>query len=467
MRVLLIRYHDKGNINTRLPESLNKRQGVLPPLGIAYIAAVLEKNGHEVGIVDAIALNLNRNEVKERILQFRPTLVGITMMTPSFPGALEAAQIAKECGTLVVVGGPHLAIYPRETLSYPFIDYGAIGEGEYTLIELIKALEEGREVSTIKGLVYKEDHKILVNEARIVEDLDQLPYPAFHLLPMAKYSSIIGLKPVTTMISTRGCPYRCGFCFKSPSDKKYRVRSPEHVVEEMEYLVKTYGVKEIMFYDDVMTLQKERIVEICEEIILRGLHVKWETPTRINVVDKELLQLMNQAGCIRLRYGIESGDPKILELMQKKISLAQAKKVFQWTREANIEIFAYFMIGYAQETEETIQRTISFAIELNPDLVMFTAATPLPETPLYEMAKEEGLFEGDYWRDFTLGLRRDPLPYFFPDTPRYAKMAYRNFYLRTNYIIRSLLKIRSFHQLKMHWDAAMGIFLFRMRESCN
>jgi len=464
MRVLLIRYHDRGNVNTRLPQSLNRRQGVLPPLGIAYLAAVLEMNGHKVDILDAQALNLSPNEVREKILGVRPAIVGITSMTPSFLGALEAAHLAKECGAWVVMGGPHLAIFPRETLSYPCIDFGVLGEGEYTLLELIQALEGQKAFSAIKGLVYKEGDQVHVNEARIVEDLDELPHPAFHLLPMAHYSSIIGLKPVTTMISSRGCPHRCGFCFKSPSDRKYRVRSPKDVVDEMEDLVRRYKVKEVMFYDDVMTLDRDRVGTICGEILRRDLKVRWETPTRIDAVDPGMLHLMHRAGCIRLRYGIESGDPKILELMGKKISLDRARQVFRWTKEAHIEAFAYFMIGYAQETKETIERTISLAMELNPDLVMFTAVTPLPETPLYQRAKEEGLFEGDYWRDFTLKLRRDPIPYFFPGTERYVKRAYRSFYLRAPYILRRLRKVRSFHDLKMHWDAALGIFFFNMRD---
>lgn len=465
MRVLLIRYHDRNNINTRLPESLNKRIGVLPPLGIAYIAAVLERAGYEVGIIDAIALNLTREEVKERILVYKPRIVGITCMTPSFFGALEAAQIAKECGALVVLGGPHLAIYSTETLSYPYIDYGIIGEGEGTILELIRSLEERKSVSNIKGLAYKQNNEIFVNEARIVHNLDELPFPAFHLLPMKRYSSIIGLEPVTTMISTRGCPYQCSYCFKAPSDKEYRMRSPRNVVDEMGFVVESYGIKEIMFYDDAMTLSREHTVGICEEIIRRKLKVKWEVPTRIDKVDKELLYLMHKAGCIRLRYGIESGDPQILELMHKNISLEKAKEVFRWTKEAGIETFAYFMLGYAYETEDTIKRTISFALELNPDLLMFTAATPLPQTPLYHIAQEARLFEGDYWRDFTLGLSNEPIPYFFTDTEKWIKIAYRKFYLRPGYILRSLIKIRSPYKLRAHWNAAMGIFLFEMRKN--
>jgi radical SAM superfamily enzyme YgiQ (UPF0313 family) len=304
-----------------------------------------------------------------------------------------------------------------------------------------------------------------VNEPVIVEDVDSLPFPAYDLLPMHRYNSIIGLYPVSTMISTRGCPYQCRYCFKQPSDRKFRFRSPRNVVDEMEYLVKKYKVKEIMFYDDVMTLNRSNVVGICEEILLRNLKVKWEAPTRIEHIDKELLNLMYKAGCIRLRYGVESGDEKILELMNKKINLKQAKEVFKLTKDTGIEAFAYFMIGYADETETTIRKTIKFALELNPDLVMFTVVTPLPQTPLYDFARKTGLITSDYWREFTLSnIRNQRIPYFFPGAERWVKRAYLKFYLRPAYVLKKLSKIHSWDAFKKSLQAFQGIFMFEMME---
>ena len=469
MKVLLIRPHDIGNINTRLPESLNKRQGVLPPLGISYIAGVLEKEGHTVKILDVIALKLTTDEIRKYICEFKPQVTGITTMTPTLLGALELARIAKEVGSVTVLGGPHLSIYPKETLSYPYLDYGINGEGEYVMLELIKLIEgKIARPDNIKGLIYKTGGNVYVNDPAIVEDINSLPFPAYHLLPMNKYSSIIGLSPVSTMISTRGCPYKCHFCFKQPSDIKFRPRSPNNIVDEMEYLVKKYKVREIMFYDDVMVLHRPNITGICEEILSRNLKVKWETPTRIEHVDKELLQLMRKAGCIRLRYGVESGDEGMLKLMNKKINLKQAKEVFKMTKLAGIETFAYFMIGYAHETEETVQRTIDFALELNPDLVMFTVVTPLPRTPLYDLAKEEKLITDDYWKEFTLGNRiNQRIPYFFPGSERWAKKAYRRFYLRPEYIFKRLGKLHSWDDIRKSLQAFCGIFKFNMAGEDN
>lgn len=458
MKVLLIRPHNKGNINTRLPESLNRRQGVLPPLGIAYVASSLEKAGHTVKILDAIALNLVDAEMRQAIRVCAPDVVGVSVMTSTLFGALEAAKIAKAEGAITVLGGPHLSIYPEETLSYPYIDYGVNGEGELVMCELLAALAHKTPVSAIRGLIYKEGGRVVVNEAVLVDELDTLPLPAYHLLPMKKYDSIIGRAPVSTMVSTRGCPFHCQFCFKTPSDKKFRLRSPKNVVDEMEYLVKGYQVREIMFYDDVITLNREHIEGICKELLSRNFRVAWESPTRADLVDAELLGLMKRAGCIRLRYGVESGDEEILRLMNKKIDLALVRNAFALTKKAGIETFAYFIIGYAHETRETIMKTINFAVALNPDLVMFTTATPYPQTPLYDLAMQEGLIKTDYWRDFTLGKIKDErIPFFMPEADVWTKKAYQRFYLRPGYIMSRLAKLRTLDDVKKSWRALAGI----------
>lgn len=417
-------------------------------------------------ILDIVALNMIGEEVRGYLRDFKPGIVGITAMTPTIVGALETARIAREEGAVTVLGGAQMSIYPKETLSYPFVDYGVNGEGEHVMSELANALENKTDVGSIEGLIYKKDDDVCVNDPAIIDDLDALPFPAYDLLPMEKYDSIIGLHPVSTMISTRGCPCKCHFCFKRPADRNFRCRSPKSVVDEMEYLTEKYALREIMFYDDVMTLRRSHVVGICEEILSRNLKIKWETPTRINEVDKELLELMYRAGCIRLRYGIESGNEDILKLMNKNIDLAQARQVFEMTRDIGIEVFAYFMIGYAHDTESSVQETIDIALDLNPDLVMFTVVTPLPGTPLYALAREEGLISTDYWREFTLGRNRDQrIPYFFPGAEQWTEKAYRSFYLRPKYMLERLRKIRSMDDIGKSWRALKGIFMFRANDS--
>ncbi|MFC1817394.1 B12-binding domain-containing radical SAM protein [Thermodesulfobacteriota bacterium] len=464
MRITLIRYHDKGNINTRLPQSLNRVQGHLPPLGIAYVAATLERAGFSVSIIDAPAMNYTRDDVLTLLKKDQPTLVGVTTMTSSFHGALEACSLAKEAGATVLIGGVHLEIYPEQSLYYDVVDYGIVGEGEESFVKLAEALRDGSDVSTIPGIAFKKDGRVVVNGCVLVSNLDSLPMPSRHLLPNNRYSSIIGLHPVTTMIASRGCPYHCGFCFKQAADKKVRFRSAKSVVDEMAHVVEKYGVKEIMFYDDTLTMNRQFVTDLCEDILSRGLTVKWEAPSRIDTVDREMLTLMKRANCIRLRFGVESGNPRILKLMNKKITLDQVREVFSITRKLGIETFAYFIIGYITETEETIKETIAFAKSLKADLFMFTVATPYPGTPLYTLARELGFIKGDYWEDLTLGRNTERLPFFVDNADKWVKRAYRSFYFDPLFVLKKLRSVRSFDQIKKMLSAAGGLLFFKMSD---
>ncbi len=463
MRVQLIRYHDIGNINTRLAQSLNRRQGVLPPLGLGYIASSLEKAGHEVDIIDAVALELSRDQVRDRIRQFGAKVVGVTAMTPTFRGAQEAAKLAKDAGAVTVIGGVHMSIFPRETLSFDYVDFGIIGEGEETMVELCDALEQEQPVSGIEGLCYKRpDGEIVVGQPRIIDDVTELPWPSYHLLPMERYSSIIGLHPTVTMMGSRGCPYQCGFCFKTPSDKKYRVRQVADIVSEIAFLVEKYRVKEVMFYDDIMP--QKYAAALSRELIARKVKIKWQTPQRVNLVEPELLKLMAQSGCHILRFGVEQGDPEMMQLVEKKTNIAQVKQAFRWAKEAGIDSFSYFIIGYAGESERTMTATINLAKELDPRYVMFTKAVPLPNTPLMNMAVAGGFVAKDYWRRFTLGEDLAPIPPLVPDADAWVQRAYRSFYLRPHKIFRQLLSIRSWSDLRKNIDGFIGVVGFKMRD---
>ncbi|MCA9320647.1 MAG: cobalamin-dependent protein [Planctomycetes bacterium] len=463
MRVTLIRYHDLGNINTRLPASLNKRQGALPPLGLAYVAAALREAGHEVAMIDAIAENVTREEVKRRILDFKTDLVGVTAMTPTFRGAQEAARIGKECGCQTVIGGVHMALFARETLSYDYIDFGVIGEGEEPIVALCKALESGESYEGLPGLAYKtKDGEVVVGPSVLVQDLDTLPFPAFDLLPMDRYSSIIGLNPVTTMMGSRGCPYLCGFCYKTPSDRKYRRRSAKNIVDEIVHVKENYGVREVMFYDDLMP--PNYIEELCNEILSRGVKIAWEVPQRVNLVNPELLALMRKAGCRMLRYGVEQGDEDMMQIVEKRISKDQVKKVFKWTHDAGIHTFAYFIVGYVGETPATMRATIDLAKELDPRYVMFTKATPLPDTPLFEDAVKAGLIERDYWRKFVLGQRSEPIKPCVDNAKEWVERAYREFYFRPWRMVKQVFYIRSWADFKKSFDAFLGLLFFKMSD---
>lgn len=464
MKILLIRHHDTSNINTRLPDSINKAQGVYPPLGIAYIASYLEKYNYEVSILDSKALNLTTTETKDRIMKEKPDVVGITSMTPNVKGALEAAKLVKEVSNdiITVIGGPQISAFPKETLSFDFIDFGIYGEGEHAILELVNNIHNGKDLSNITGLVYKKNKKVFINQPALIENLDKLPFPSRHLLPRDKYHCVIAKPPFTTMITSRGCPFRCNFCFKGPSSKKIRYRSAKNVADEIEHCIEKYKVKTIMFYNDTFNANRNHVKNVCTEIIGRGIDIEWEAPVRVDLIDEEILRLMKKAGCIRLRYGVESGDDRILELMNKRITVKKVEEVFKLTKKIGIETFAYFMIGYVTENEKTIRNTINFAKKINPDWVMFTVVTPIPLTNLHDLSVIKGLIDLNYWKNFVLGKTNKRVPFLVENADEWVRRAYKEFYLRPQFFLKKLFKIRSIDTIREYIRGFRGIILFEM-----
>lgn len=462
MRILLVRHHI-SSINTRLSENINRIQGIYPPLGIAYIAGVLEGE-HDVNILDTRAFNLTRDEIKEAILKNDPDIVGITCMTPTIRASLEISELAKEASKniITVLGGPHLSAFPKETLSYDHVDFGVVGEGEIVFPQLISALEGKKKFDDIDGLVFKNNGRIKFNPPkRYIKDLDSLPFPARHLLPNERYFSIHADYPFTTLMTSRGCPFNCGYCFRSVFDNVLRFRSPKNIVDEVELCLEM-GFKEIWFYDDVFTVNKKRVAEICSEILNRGLKFKWTAISRVDCVDYDLLKKMKRAGCHRIRYGVESGDQEILNSMNKGITLNAAKKTIEWTKKLGIETLCFFMIGYPGEDEEKIKKTIDFVIKLDPDWAMFSNTVPFPKTNLLELAYKKGLLKDkNYWKKFVLGKTSKRIPYLFPNLDRWVEIAFKRFYFRPRFILKTALKLKSIKQAQRYMLGLWALINYR------
>lgn len=463
MKVLLINPPYDGNINTWTPDSTNRAIGAQPPMGIAYLAAVLEKNNYEVALLDANALGLGGPAIKDAIKGHKPDIVGITAMTLVANNAIAVSRLSKEVSDAVtIVGGPHITLFPKETLEDRSVDYAMDGEGEYAFLEFVRAIDRGGSVEDIDGMVYRKDGCVRANKIAIIKDLDGLPFPAAHLLPNKRYSLANGKSPFGSIVTSRGCPFTCSFCIRGPIDKNVRFRDPKNVVDEIEYLIKAFKVREINIRNDTVTLKKPHIYGICEEILRRGLKISWQGPTRVDCVEREMLHLMKRAGCHTLRYGIESGNQEVLDRMGKGITIKQVKDAVRWAREAGIDIMAYFMIGYIDETPETIKDTIRFARELNPDGAIFSIGTPLPNTELFYKALERGLIEKDYWKEFVTGRRSDRAPYLVNDAEEWAKKALWSFYFRPGYIVKRLRKIDSWDAFRKHAVGAYSFLRFKM-----
>jgi len=449
MKVLLVNPPQK----TKCPQ---------PPLGLAMLAAVLEKKVDSVHILDLAALGMSDESLITRISQEKPDIVGITAMTPTIDNALNVAKKVKETdGDIqVILGGAHATLLPEETLrGSADIDVIVCGEGEQTTPEVVKVLEENSDhLNQVAGIAYRQGTGVRTNPLRPpILDLDSLPFPAFHLLPIGKYRlhPPFGRQmPIMPIITSRGCPYRCIFCSKSVFGHKYRSNSPAYVLDQIRLLSERFGVKEVKFYDDSFTLDRKRVATICALLKEQHLDIPWTCETRVNLVDRDLLKTMMEAGCYMIEYGVESGNPQILENLKKDITLEQAARAFEWTHEAGIETVAYFMIGSPGETRETIEETIGFAKKLDPDFVQFSTATPYPGTELYRMFLEEG-FMPEQWSKYVYAdLRPDDNPAFETknltreELREWNKRAYTSFYLRWTYASKRLAKTTSPGELR-------------------
>jgi radical SAM superfamily enzyme YgiQ (UPF0313 family) len=432
-RIALVRNHDLC-LNSRQIRLIQKRAGVLPHLGLSYIQTALEREGFHVTHVDAPAEGLDAAGLRLRLQALRPHLVGVTTTTPGLPGALEACRIAKEVGAKVILGGSHTEVYSRENLYHDSIDYVGVGEGITIMPALAAALAAGEEPGPTPGLVTREHD----GGPASMLNLGDVGWPRREGMPMDRYFSIMAPRPFATMISSRGCPFKCAFCFKQAVDKKSMFRDAEDVVSEMEYLVRRWGVREIMFYDDVFTMHRKRVFEICELIRKKGLKVRWEAPTRVDLVREDLLKEMKGAGCVRLRFGIEHGDPEILERMNKESDVGKIHAAVNAAHRVGINSFGYFIVGWLEETREQFQRTVDLACKLPLDYASFYTATPLPGTPLHRDAVAKGVTAPDYWDNFIKGDFTRRIGYLVPDAERRSREAYRSFYFRRE-MIRPIL----------------------------
>lgn len=395
MNVLLI----NPNVS---PESPWATKESTPPIGLMYIAAVLEKSGYNLKIIDAKLENLCQMKLSKKIINFNPDIVGITTDSCNFIESLKIAKVAKNSSdTIIIMGGPHVTVMTSEVIQYPEVDIAVIGEGEYTMLDIVQRIEKGKSLKGCKGTWIKEDGKIIQNPLRARIDLDELPFPARHLIPMEKYSrtyTLSGLtEPVDCVNTSRGCPYNCSFCSSRIIwGRKHKARSPKNVVNEIEYLIKEYGTKGIYFREDNFTLNRERVIGICEEIQRRKIKITWECSSRVDLVDKSLLRAMYRAGCRAIWYGIESGSPRILDILYKHITVDQSKEAIRLTREAGIKTGGSFIIGIPGETMEDIKLTLNLIKDLHCETTAYHYFYAIPVSKLYLEVKERRMIDSVY-----------------------------------------------------------------------
>ena len=374
----------------------------LPPLGLAYVGAALEKSGYQVQILDNYLMKKPIDEVKQLITQFEPEIVGITCGSATYRRCLETAQAIKDTRPTckVVVGGWHASYAPDSLLEHPEVDYVVMGEGEQAMTELASHLTQSgkyEDVGEIAGVGYRRNGNMIKNPPQIISNLDEVPFPARHLLPMHLYGrkiEFLNVEPVDIMSITRGCPYNCAYCdIEKLWGKKCRVFSPPRVVDEVKHLVDKFGSKGVYFISDNFTIRKQETVEFCDLMKKEKLDVEWVCDTRADLLSKDILIKMKDAGCKTIWFGVESGSPRIIDIINKGITKEQTMRAFKLCREAGIQVACSFMIGIPGETIKDMEASLKFAKQLDPDWCGFNIYVAYPGSILYEEILEKHLYD--------------------------------------------------------------------------
>jgi radical SAM superfamily enzyme YgiQ (UPF0313 family) len=469
LNVVLVQPPSSHAVESLFPQTESEEGiGFKPPLGLLYVASYLEKHSnHQVTVLDAQVERWEVEELVEETLRREPDVVGITAWTDFWYSAYRTAQLIKERAPRVhiVMGGPHIGIYPDVTLESSAADSVVLGDGEVPMLLLVNALANRLKPDNIPGVHFKE-HGVREGETKwyIEKNLDGLPHPNRRLLPIEKYNSVLARsRYVTTMITSRGCPYKCTYC--KLNFQKTLQRSAPSVIEEFSK-IHDLDISEVEVYDDTFTWSARRVQEICRGLIERKLGIEWAIRDRVTGVRPENLELLRQAGCVRIHLGVESGLDKTLVTIKKRATTGQARTAVAQVKGAGFTTLAYFMIGLPGETRDDALRTIDFALELDPDYAEFNICIPYAGTEMYETALEEGVIRNDYWRAFAESPVPDfKVPELIEDNLPRAELlqlrddAIRRFYFRPRVLARELLSLRSFGEFKR--KTRMGLSLFR------
>lgn len=425
--------------------------GTSIPLGLGYLAAVLERAGHSAEIVDFQIKGVTLEKLAERLAGKHYDMCGISVTTPFSPSAYTIADAIKRAApdTPLVLGGPHtIAIGETVLKECPAADYAVFGEGEITILELLEAIEGGRSPESVKGIGFRKGPDIVQTAPReFIRDINSIPLPAYHLFSFHKYRPLIGWYrrlPWANIITSRGCPYSCIYCNKKVWGFTCRLRTAENVLDEILLLKKEYGVREISFGDDTFTLNRKRTLELCEMLTAAGKPVIWKCGTRVDLVDPDLLREMKKSGCYSIGFGVESGSDKILEIINKGVTKDQVRKAFKDVKEAGIETRAYFMLNIPHDTPETTEESIRFSRELDPDYLDFEIAHPYPGTAFRDLIEGDSRYTiiREKWDDPRAQIGNHIL-YLQPGLPAdalkmYLRKAFRGYYLRPRQILRQL-----------------------------
>ncbi|MBN1622348.1 MAG: radical SAM protein [Endomicrobiales bacterium] len=442
--------------------------GNYQPIGMLYIAACLEKlSGIEIKVLDAHTERYNHEDVKKIIGRFKPDIIGVYFSTYYLKDSLITVENAKNVSpkSYVVAGGPHVALYPKETIDVPSVDCVMVGESEESFSRLAELLASGKskDIGSLDNVLTKESASNKAPSRGKVNDLDSLPFPARNMIDYKKYSSILTKKnPCTTVITSRGCPFKCYFCSNLESGQRVRYRSPINVVNELEQVIKDYNIYDFLFFDELFTSDKERTISICNEVLKRGLKIRWHCRSRVDVLDEEMVKVMKKAGCRLIQFGIETGNQRLQDVINKKLDLKKVKETVNMVSDYRIYTYADFMFGIPSETAEETRNTLEFAKSLKLDYVAFGMFHPIPGSVFYDQGIKESKF-GDFWRDYVVDQAKviEDHSWTRRDREKFHLImadAYKKFYFRPGFMIRKLFRIDSLSQMIWQMKSAIRVF---------
>jgi anaerobic magnesium-protoporphyrin IX monomethyl ester cyclase len=434
------------------------------PIGLGYLAAVLEEDGYDVTVIDCPAQEMDLKQLKTKLASINPDVIGITSMTPTIQSALLSASAAKGAcpDAMVVLGGPHATFMDEQVLNEEAaVDVVVRGEGEETLLELAKTASNPKSLNNIQGITFRNNgHTVRTPTRPFIKNLDELPRPAYKHFPLEKYR-LFGRRMLPIMTS-RGCPSQCSFCTTARMfGKAFRARSPKNIVDELEWLRDVHGADAFSFYDDTFTLDKKRALKICEEIRSREIGLPWDCQTRVSVVSEEILRQMREANCQQVFFGVESGCQKILDAVHKGTTVEQNEKAIRLAKAAGLFVSISVMVGYPGETKEMLQETVDLIRRAEPDDVYICVATPYPGTELRRVVEGMGWEMSNDWGQYDTITPVFANPNLSAEEVRKLRTSFYNSFYSPKYVLRHLFKMNFYSRVMAR--TAVNHILWRIR----
>jgi anaerobic magnesium-protoporphyrin IX monomethyl ester cyclase len=436
------------------------------PLGIGYLAAVLEEEGYAVDVIDCQVQQHTAKDLESELARLQPDVIGVTSTTLTYKSAIEIVQTAKKAcpNSLTIIGGPHVTVLDEQTLNeQPEVDIIVRGEGERTLLELADRVSKSslKDLDGVAGITFRKNGQIVQTPDRpFIQNIDELPYPAFKHFDVSKYR-IFG-KTYLPVITSRGCPFQCTFCLASKMcGRGFRARSPKNVVDELEFLRDTYGADAFSFYDDTFTFDLKRARDICKEMKNRKVDLQWDCRTRVDRINKEDLAVLRDANCQLIHFGVESGSQKMLNLMKKGTTVEQNARAIKWAKEAGISVAISVVVGYPGETPELLQETLDFMYRTRPDYVYMCVAIPYPGTEMYDYLNELGWEMSPRWDRYDEQTVVFKNPLLSPTQIMEKERVFFNKFFSLSYLLRQSVK-KDFYS-KIMARSALNHILWRVK----